>query len=96
MNEWPDIDPISTFDWSLSLKEIEQKFPIVQNKPAKKGLKFFDDEERVDKIEQPLGSQELFIKALSNKYAHIYELLIRTNEDLPRWIYDNLITKTIT
>lgn len=36
-------------------------------------------------------SQQAFIKKFSSTYPYIFEMLIETNPDLPRWLYDNVL-----
>ena len=88
--EWPLNEDPPRFDWSLSMKQIEKQYapaPIVQPKakyvPPKAETQPGTPDERLRKQ----------YWRLMGKYEHFHEMLIKANPDLPRWIFDNLITK---
>lgn len=92
--EWPDFEPENTFDWSLSQREIEKKYLPLVIKNEKTRVKFIKPEPVEDTIVyKPCAAK--FINALKHKYPYAFDLISTISPDMPRWIFENLITKPI-
>lgn len=89
-DEWPLNEDPPRFDWSLSLTAIEKKYGPAPVKPPKEKYVPPPAEAQPEPRDDQL--RRTYWK-LMGKYEHIHALLVSAHPDLPRWIFDNLITK---
>lgn len=94
-DDWPEIEVPQSFDWSLSLDEINRRYlpgAAQKSKPVKKIYKDIAWPEEpaavIHKIKAP--SNDMVQTKFQKKYPYIFEILSNANPDLPRWLIDNI------
>lgn len=90
-NEWPDSELPKTFDWSLSMNQIEK---IYGPAPLKRVVPPIKVNDRGQTTTSATATEE-FIKKVRNKFPYAFILIESADPDMPRWIYENLIAKPI-
>lgn len=107
VEDWPDPEQAETFDWSLSMRDIERRYTPMVVRPKMERLGRYTESANMDKDINPkvlalyeqskkTGKEDFpsFMKRLG-RYRHVHQLLTAANPDLPRWIFDNLINKQL-
>lgn len=83
--EWPNPEPNTGFDWSLSMRDIEKKYspltPII--------VKVNSGPAQIPERSKP--DPGTLLAKFRKKYPFVYKILEETNTDLPRWLIDNML-----
>lgn len=92
-NEWPDSELPESFDWSLSMKEVEKRYSPAPVKVKKEPYVRPAEADIIEPVKK--DNADKFLRRLQKKWPYAYERLHELGPDMPRWIYDNLISKPI-
>jgi len=88
-DEWPEPEPQSGFDWTLSMRDIEKKYSPLRPVVVMVARKIRQETPKPKPVPGTLLSK------FRKKYPYIYGILEEENADLPRWLIDNMLKLSV-